>query len=141
MKTIVLLFASFIVAVCLPAAFAKTSQPKGYLQATVVSVNKHEQSTTVIGDNPTDAPLPDPETFAYDISVHVNCGTYVGRYQSWYDYVPSLFTPNQKIQLRLTRNMMFVPVPNQKEIEMSIVSKHVERGPCESANTSASVQQ
>lgn len=119
------------------SAFAKTSQPKPLQDATVLSVEKHEEQRMTGGDNPSDAPLPDPETFAYDISVRLSCGTYVGRYQSWYDYVPSVFTPNQKIQLRLTRSVMYVPVPNQKEVEMPIVSKHVERGPCEITRTSA----
>jgi len=127
-------------ALCVLSASAKESQPKTYQQATVLRVDKHEGSPQVTADNPSDAPMPDPETFAYDIAVHVNCGTYVGRYQSWYDYVPSVFTPNQKIQLRLTRSAMYVPVPNQKEVQLSIVSKHIERGPCESASTTASAK-
>jgi hypothetical protein len=125
---------------CLPDAFAKESQPKTYLQATIVSVDKHEQSSTITGDNPTDAPMPDPETFAYDVAVHVNCGTYVGRYQSWYDYLPSEFTPNRIIKIRLTRGRMYVPLANQKEVEMSIVQKRVERGQCDSTNASASIK-
>jgi len=135
---------SALLAVCLlfvltTPAGAKESHPTPYLTATVLSVKKNDNNTGVFtGGNPSDAPLPDPETYIYDVSVHVNCGTYVGRYESWYDYLPSVFTPNQKIQLRLTRSVMYVPVPNQKEIALSIVSKHVERGPCESsANASA----
>jgi hypothetical protein len=126
-----------LLALTLPAVYAKESQPKPYQDATVLRVEKHEDQARVGGDNPSDAPLPDPETFSYDISVRVSCGTYVGRYQSWYDYVPSVFTANRKIQLRLTRSAMYVPVPNQKEVEMPIVSKHVERGPCNTTSTSA----
>ncbi len=59
--------------------------------------------------------------------------TYVGRYQSWYDYVPAVFQPNQKIHLRLTRGVIYVSVPNEREVELNIVNKHVERGPCEIA--------
>lgn len=126
-----------LLALSLPLVYAKESQPKPYQDATVLRVDKHDEATRTGGDNPSDAPLPDPETFSYDIAVRVNCGTYVGRYQSWYDYVPSLFSPNQKIHLRLTRSVMYIPVPNQKEVEMPIVSKHVERGPCEATRTSA----
>lgn len=68
--------------------------------------------------------------FAYNTSVHVNCETYVGRYRSWYDYVPPVFKVDQKIQRRLTRKLMYVAMPNAKEIELNIVSKHIERGPC-----------
>jgi len=136
MNTRIVMPAIFL-AVFLDLSFAKTSLPRPLQDATVLSVEKHEEQRMTGGDNPSDAPLPDPETFTYDISVRVDCGTYVGRYQSWYDYVPSVFTPNRKIQLRLTRSAMYVPVPNQKEVEMPIVSKHVERGPCETTRTSA----
>ena len=117
------------------SAYAKQSQIKQYLEGTVVRVDKHERVDRVPGENPSDAPLADPETYAYDIAVHVNCGTYVGRYRSWYDYVPAVFRPNQKIGLRLTRNMMYVDVPNEREVELNIVSKQVERGPCEIAKS------
>jgi len=115
------------------SASAKESKIKQYVEGTVVRVEKHESQANVSGQNPSDAPLADPETYAYDVAVHVNCGTYVGRYQSWYDFVPSVFSPSHKIQLRLTRSVMYVDVPNQKELELPIVSKHVERGPCEIA--------
>lgn len=111
-------------------ASTKQSSVKTYLEGTVLRVEKHDTTPSTGGQNPSDAPLADPETYAYDVSVHVNCGTYVGRYESWYDYVPSVFTPKQKIQLRLTRSVMYVNVPNQKEVEMSIISRHVERGTC-----------
>jgi hypothetical protein len=114
-------------------ASAKESKIRQYFEGTVVRVDKYEPQQVVAGQNPSDAPLADPETFAYDIAVHVNCGTYVGRYQSWYDYVPSVFAADRKIQLRLTRSVMYVNVPNEKELELSIVSKHIERGPCEIA--------
>ncbi|MBZ5547105.1 MAG: hypothetical protein LAO22_03945 [Acidobacteriia bacterium] len=133
MKKIVIvsaILASLLSVVC---AFAKESKTKQYVEGTVVRVDQHERHENASGQNPSDAPLADPETYAYDVAVHVNCGTYVARYQSWYDFVPSVFSPNQKIQLRLTRSVMYVNVPNQKELELPIVSKHVERGSCEIA--------
>jgi hypothetical protein len=137
MKKIMVVLAFLFAVVSLAAAVAKVPQPKTYQDATVLSVNQHEDSHMVGGDNPTDAPLADPETFTYDISVRVNCGTYVGRYENWYDYVPAELSPNQKIQVHLTRSVMYVPIPNQNEVEMPIISKHVERGPCESTRMSA----
>jgi hypothetical protein len=117
-------------AVLTVTAFAKVSS-KSYLDGTILRVERVESSARPSLDNASDAPMADPETFSYNVSVHVNCGTYVGRYENWYDFVPSVLAPNQKIQLRLTRSAMFVPMSNQKEIEMSIVSKHREAGPCE----------
>jgi hypothetical protein len=98
-----------------------------------VQVDKHEPAARVPGENPSDVPLANPETYTYDIAAHVACGTYVGRYRSWYDYSPPVFRPNQKIQLRLTRSLMYVDVPNEKEVDLNIVSKHVDHSPCEIA--------
>ena len=133
MKKVLVVLAILAATLAAVSAFAKESKIKQYLEGTVVRVDKHGSEQVVSGQNPSDAPLADPETFAYDVAVHVNCGTYVGRYQSWYDYVPSVFAADRKIQLRLTRNVMYVSIPDEKEIELAIVSKHVERGPCEIA--------
>jgi hypothetical protein len=114
--------------------FAKVV-PNSYLDGTVLRVERVESQARTSLNNPSDAPMPDPGRFSYNVSVRVNCGTYVGRYENWYDFVPSILAPNQKIRLRLTRNEMFVPTSNakdnEKEMEMSIVSKHREGGPCE----------
>lgn len=133
MKKISIVIAVLAAMLAVINASAKESKIRQYFEGTVVRVDKYEPQQVVAGQNPSDAPLADPETFAYDIAVHVNCGTYVGRYQSWYDYVPSVFAADRKIQLRLTRSVMYVNVPNEKELELSIVSKHIERGPCEIA--------
>ena len=115
------------------SAYARQSLVKPYLEGTVVQVDKHGPAARIPGENLSDAPMADPETYAYDIAVHVNCDTYIGRYRSWYDCVPPVFRPNQKIQLRLTRSVMYVDVPNEKEVNLNIVSKHVEHSPCEIA--------
>lgn len=133
MKETVVAIAVLAAMLAVDSAFAKESKIERYIEGTVVRVDRHESKANVSGQNPSDAPLADPETFAYDVAVHVSCGSYVGRYQSWYDYLPSVLAPNQKIQFRITRNVMYVDVPNQKELELAIVSKHVERGPCEMA--------
>jgi hypothetical protein len=106
------------------------SSAKTYEKGTILRVEKHDTTPSTAGQNPSDAPLADPQTYAYDVSVRVNCGTYVGRYESWYDYVPSVLSPQEIVRLRLTRHVMYVNVPNENEVEMSIVSRHVERGPC-----------
>jgi hypothetical protein len=130
MRNSALSYCAIFLIVLTVTAVAKESS-KSYLNGTVLRVERIDNSARPNLDNPTDAPMPDPETFSYNVSVHVNCGTYIGRYENWYDFVPSVLAPNQKIQLRLTRTAMFVPMSNQKEIEMSIVSKHREAGPCE----------
>jgi len=123
--------AGTIFAIC---AYGKGSESKLILHGTVVRVERHEAPERLSrGDNPSDAPMADPEVFAYDVTVRVNCGTYVGRYQSWYDHIPSVLRVDEKIQLRLARSTMYVAVPNERDVELSIVSKRMERGPCEAA--------
>ena len=135
MKKASLITAVLAVTLFVLCAYAKRSEPQPYLQGTVVRVERFEKPEKLAGgDNPSDAPMADPEVFAYDVSVHVNCGTYVGRFQSWYEHVPSVFRVDQKIQLRLTRSSMYVAVPNEKDVELSIISKHIERGPCEAGS-------
>lgn len=133
MKKSVVVVAIVVAMLAVVSVFAKETKIKQYVEGTVVRVDKHQSEANVSGQNPSDAPLADPETFAYDVAVLVNCGTYVGRYQSRYDYVPSVFAVDRKIQLRLTRSAMYVSVPNEKELELPIVSKHMERGTCEIA--------
>ncbi len=135
MKNIVVVFVMLAAMLAVVSASAKQSKIKQYIEGTVIRVDKHEGHDQVaIGENPSDAPLADPESFAYDVAVRAGCGTYVGRYRSWYDYLPSVFTEKQKLQLRLTRSVMYVNVPNEKEVELRIISRHVERGPCEIAS-------
>jgi hypothetical protein len=122
----------FVILGALPfaQASAKHAQSKPYLEGTVLQVEKHETMQSTAGSNPSDAPLADPETYDYDIAVRVNCGTYVGRFESWYDYVPASLSAKQKIQLRFTHGTMYVDVPNQKEVPMRIVSRHEDRSSC-----------
>jgi len=133
MKKIVMAFAILASTLVVVSASAKESKIRQYVEGTVVRIDKHEGRENASGQNPSDAPLADPETYTYDVAVQVNCGTYVARYQSWYDYVPSVLAANQKIRLRMSRRVMYVMVPNQKELELPIVSKRVERGACEIA--------
>ena len=117
------------------ASASQSPSAKGYLQGSVVKVEKVDQPQFATGSNPSDAPLPDPETYTYDVSVHLDCGTYVARYENWYDYVPSVLTPNQTITLRLTRGSMYVDVPNRRELPMRIVSRSPKHGFCNNGSS------
>lgn len=112
-----------------PVSNAK-SQPRQYQQATVLKVEKQEMPDPLYaGTNPTDMPLR-ADVYAYDLSVRVNCGTYVGHYESPTEYIPTAFTPNNHIQVRLTKHVMYVDLPGEKEMPMSIVGHRNEPGPC-----------
>ena len=92
-----------------------------YQSATVVSVENHQAGSNYVGDNPSDAPL-QPVVFAYDIGIRLNCVVYVGRYQSAFDYLPSVFTPNNMLAVNRENHIMYVRVPGSRDVKMGIDS-------------------
>ena len=106
-------------------AFGKTSQPNSNAEGTVVRIEKVDTAPAFVGSNPSDAPLAAPETYTYDVVVRVNCATYLGRYENWYDYLPATLSTNKKIDVRLKRGMMYVAVPYQRQLKLQIVARHV----------------
>jgi hypothetical protein len=90
----------------------------------VLQVQKHEVGGSAYtgGDNPSDAPL-QSDYYAYDVSVRVNCGTYVARYQSPFGYLPSAFVPGHTVPVRVTKHILYFNVPDYQEMKMGIVRK------------------
>jgi hypothetical protein len=114
----------------LPALHASSVavHSKQYLQATILSVQREElEEASRVGDNPSDTPSRS-QAYAYDVVVRVSCGTYVGHYESPYDYLPSAFSPNRQVQVRLTKHVMYFNLPGDREMEMNIVRHQTERG-------------
>jgi hypothetical protein len=113
------------------SASALKEQAHSYQQGTVLAVDKKEiTSPNECCYSATDAPL-QTQYFAYDVSVKVNCGTYVGHYESAYDYLPSEFAANHKVEVRLAKHNMYLDVPGEREMKMAIVHRQLERGgPC-----------
>ena len=130
---ILLGIALFATLVCPALLSASTKQKSGsYQRATIISVEKHEVRSPEYtgGDNPSDAPS-SSEYYAYDVSVRVTCGTYVGYYESPYDYLPSEFAANQPIDVRLTKHDIYFDLPGDREVKMAIVHRKTEAGaPC-----------
>lgn len=100
------------------------------VQGTVVEVQKHRlqfPGYTMGGSNPSDAPLTS-RYYVFEVSIRVGCETYVGRYQTPFNFLPSLFTPDQRIEVRLTKHVMYFELPYSGGIRMSIVHRHRECG-------------
>jgi hypothetical protein len=102
--------------VLLTGAFAGTKQT--YQSATVVSVANHETPPVYIGD-PSDAPL-QSEVYSYDIGIELNCTVYTVRYETGLDYLPSVFSPNQTVEVSLEKHVMNVNLPGAREVRLSI---------------------
>lgn len=99
-----------------------------FVQGTVVVVQKYKVFSpdySVGGSNPSDAPLTS-RFYAYEVSVRVDCKTYVGRYETPFNYLPSEFTPIQPIKLRLTKHVMYFDLQNDPDMRMGIVRRSSE---------------
>jgi hypothetical protein len=96
-----------------------------YVQGTVADVQKHRvysPESTMGGSNPSDAPLTS-RYYAFEVSVRVDCRAYVGRYETPFNYLPSAFIPDQPIQLRLTKHVMYFDLPNDPDMRMGIMRR------------------
>jgi hypothetical protein len=119
------------------SAKAKVGRSKGFQQGTVVRVERQE----VMSPNPccysgSDAPL-QTQYYEFDVSVRVGCGTYVGRYETYMDYLPSAFSPNEDIRVRLTKHVMYFDVPRGHDMKMGIVRRTIDHAvPCDSSSAS-----
>ena len=101
-----------------------------YVEGTVVHVQQHRvysPDPMIGGSNPSDAPLTS-RYYTYEVSVRVDCETYVGRYQTPFNYLPSVFTLNQPVQVRLTKHVMYFDLPNDPDLRMGIVRRKAECG-------------
>lgn len=101
----------------MPSLYASQTQT-----GTVVAVQQqkvYSPEYTMGGSNPSDAPLTS-RYYAYEVSVRVDCKTYVGRYETPFHYLTSAFTPNHPIQVRLSKHVMYFDLPNDPDMRMGI---------------------
>ena len=106
------------------------SKANPFVQGTVIEVQKQKvyfPDYAIGGSNPSDAPLTS-RYYAYQVSVRVDCKTYVGRYETPFNYLPSEFTPNQPIQVHLTKHVMYFDLPNDPDMRMGIVRRSSDCG-------------
>lgn len=118
MKSSLALLVLMSAALCMEA-HAGTKRP--YQPATVVSVANHETPSEYVG-NPSDAPLRS-EVYSYDIGIQLNCTLYMVRYESGFDYLPSVFSPHQTVEVSLQKHVMNVNLPGSREVRLSIASR------------------
>jgi hypothetical protein len=112
-----LVFAS---GVLLASAHAATKQE--YQSATVVSVESHETPSNYAGSNPSDAPL-QSEVYSYDIGIRLGCTVYRTRYESAFDYLPSVFAANHSVEVKPQKHVMYVSLPGDRAVRMAIGSR------------------
>lgn len=118
-------YAPFVVVMCSTILFAKNPRDESvlkarYLPATVLHVQEQQAQSNYVGGSPTDAPL-EAEVHTYNVSIQLNCGTYVGRYRSPVEYLPEILRSNSSVDVRLEKHLMHVKVRGEKEYTMAIV--------------------
>lgn len=114
------------------ARTVKNSAPgQDYQTATVVSVEKHETPSNYVGDNPSDRPL-QARSFAYEVGIRMDCNVYGGLYQSAIHYLPIYFAPDQSVDVRLRKHVMYVSLPYHAwDVELGIVRRRrIKSGSC-----------
>ena len=105
-----------------------------YQKATVTNVENHEPFVP-LHTKATDAPEP-PSQYAFDVSFHLNCATYVGRYRSNIDYLPAVLNPNQSVDVNVDKGLLRVMIPGQGEVKMSVIRTEKDKsGTCSAAPT------
>jgi hypothetical protein len=82
---------------------------------------------TMGGSNPSDAPLTS-RYYEFEVSIRVGCMRHVGKYQTAFNYLPAAFDPDQAIQFRLTKHVMYFDVPDTAGIRMHIIHRRNECG-------------
>jgi len=108
---------------------ASSNRSARYVQKTVVDVQEHKMQSPDYAfgaGNPSDAPLAS-RYYVFDVAVRVGCITYVGRYETAFNYLPSIFTPDQKIEVRLTKRVMYFDLPNYPDFRIGIARR---KGAC-----------
>jgi len=116
---------AFLVVMPALSALAATNNSRQTVEGTVVAVQKQrvESPANQFGSgNPADAPLAS-RYYAYEVSIRVDCKMYVGRYTTPFNYLPSAFTADQPIQLRLTKHVMYFELPDGSDLRMGIVRR------------------
>lgn len=103
------------------SSFLLNASTRQYQKAVVVSVENHDPVTT-LHRKVTDAPDALTE-FDANVSIRLNCVVYLGRYKSAIDYMPSVFAPEQAVEVSPEKHFLFVKVPGNGEVKLRIVRR------------------
>lgn len=116
-----------MILICTGMLFGISAQQKShaFVRGIVVAVQKYRVQSpefTSGGSNPSDAPLVS-QYYRFEVAIKVDCKTYVGRYETLFNYLPSAFIADRSIPVRLTRHVMYFDLPNDPDMRMGIVSR------------------
>jgi hypothetical protein len=99
----------------------------GYQPATVVSVESHRTPSNNDGGDPSDAPLQSVVN-SYEIGIRLGSTVYRTSYDSAFEDLPSIFSPNHPVEVNLKGHVMYVELPGDRPVEMAIESRAGDNG-------------
>ena len=71
-----------------------------------------------------DGSIPQPQEYIYDVSVRIDCREYVIRYESQINHLPSVFSLQSSVDVRLEDDRMEVALPGSgRVLTLGIVSR------------------
>ena len=109
-----------------PMLFASPVQQSAeFVAGQVVDVRSNQTfapAATPGGSNPPDAPLAS-RVYSYEVSIRFGCEVYVVRYQTPFHYLPSAFTPGQRVELQLRKHEMYFDLPSNGDLRLPIIRR------------------
>jgi hypothetical protein len=119
-------------AVAVPRISAQSTQSQ---EGTIVSVQKRNEVSppvragVAVGHAP-----PQSEYYRYDVSVEFNCEVYSLRYESELDDLPSELSANNRVPVRLKKNVMYLDFPGDT-LKMRVIHHKVSGTACQQSGT------
>jgi hypothetical protein len=115
---------TLISAVTVPYATAQSTQSQ---EGTIISVQKSDVAMPAVraGANPDRTPL-QSHYYVYNASVRLNCEVYDGRYESELGDLPDSLAANNRVPVRISKNLMYLDFPGHT-VKMRIVHHKISR--------------
>jgi hypothetical protein len=119
-------------AVTVPRTTAQSTQSQ---EGTIVSVQKrNEASPHVRAGADVDHTPVQSDYYRYDVSVELNCEVYNLRYQSEFNDLPSELSANNRVPVRLKKNVMYLDFPGDT-VKMRIIHHKASETACQQSAT------
>lgn len=121
-KARLLLF--FLMSAAVLHAYAAQDNRRSVI-GTVVSVQESKVQSpeyTLGGSNPSDAPLTS-RYYEFQVAIRIGCDVYIGRYQTAFNYLPSAFTAERTIPVRLTKHVMHFDLQSDPDLRVGIIRR------------------
>ena len=124
-----------LTAVSVVAVASANGQSKQFEEGTIVNVQKQDVATPSVrnGADPARGPL-QSHSYHYNVSVQLNCEVYDLRYESELDDLPSELSANNRVPVRLKKNVMYLDFPGDT-LKMRVIHHKVSGTACQQSGT------